>query len=383
MIKLVMILEATAGGIRKHVIDLLKGLDKNKYDITLIFSTRRADDIFISQLPELNNIGVHLINVEMCREIKPFKDIISLIAMIWAIKKIDPHVLHLHGAKAGALGRLAAITCNIKKVIYTPHGGSFHKFNSLKGHVYLAIEKILSRPYVNFIGVSKDSCRQIEFHLKAKEDKIHLIYNGIDLDHIDAKIHGCKSSRKEFGIDDNRLVILYPAVFLEAKGHMEFIDSIRLSGINLRPEVLIILAGDGPLRSRIEENIKASGLDNNFKLVGFQSKIMDYYNISDIILLPSRSEVFGYVLIEAMACSKPIIATAVGAIAEIVTDGYNGDLVPTDKIHTIIEKLNNYCDNNSKLKIYGERGRQRVESAFSLSDMIINTESLYDKLQIN
>lgn len=378
--RLVVILEATLGGIRKHVVDLLIGLDKSLYEITFVYSRERADSIFLSDLSKLSSLGIKLIEVRMYRAINPYLDLRALIALSRILGKIKPDILHLHGAKAGALGRLAAYIHRTTNLVYTPHGGSFHKFSGMIGLMYLAIERILSNSNVHFVGVSKNSCESIKEYLKIQNKNIHLIYNAIELNEIDKKKNDCTLTRHQIGIADDRFVVLYPSLFLEAKGHMQFLDALEFGGEVLVPQILILLAGDGPLLEPTRRRIQALGLEGHFRFLGFRKDIYDYYNISDIVILPSREEVFGYVLLEAMAFSKPIIATRVGGIPEVVEHGYNGELVSPNAIPKMIGRLNYLSKHPVELNKMGRNARKKVESGFALPVLIQETESLYERI---
>src|SRR5580692_7366371 len=141
MTSILMILEATVGGIRRHVVDLLVGLDKKRYKVALIYSLSRADACFKKAMVELAANGVDLHEVAMGRGIDPDMDFRALREILSIIRKTRPDIIHLHGAKAGAIGRGAAMLCGNRRIVYTPHGGSFHKFNGLRGRIYWAVEK--------------------------------------------------------------------------------------------------------------------------------------------------------------------------------------------------------------------------------------------------
>jgi len=324
-IRLLIILEATLGGIRKHVIDLIteKSL-LNKYEITLIYSLNRADDQFIADLQLLRNNNIQLINLNMVRNVNFRNDFITLCKLIKIVNDIQPHIVHLHGAKAGALGRLTFFVPGKRVYIYTPHGGSFHKFHSVHGFMYFLIEKLLSFLTHNYIAVSEYSYKQINAELKIKRNKITLIHNGIALNHFIHSNKSNSSSKLNLLVKDYNLIVLYPALFFEAKGHLKFIRSIKESTEQLYSKILILLAGFGPLENEIRSTITTFNLGNNIKIIGFQKNIQEYYKISDLVILPSISEVFGYIILEAMAYNRPVIATRVGAIPELILDGVNG-----------------------------------------------------------
>ncbi|MFI5206015.1 MAG: glycosyltransferase, partial [Candidatus Paceibacterales bacterium] len=138
-IKLVVVLEATLGGTRKFTDDLLLGLNKEKFDITFIYSTVRCDEIFIHDLEVLRHHGITLIDIPFKRAVGFFDDLSALFTLTRTLRRIKPDVVYLNAAKAGALGRIAGKIAGVKKCYYNPHGGSFHKFQKLSGAVYLFV----------------------------------------------------------------------------------------------------------------------------------------------------------------------------------------------------------------------------------------------------
>ncbi|GKT10734.1 glycosyltransferase family 4 protein [Desulforhabdus sp. TSK] len=379
-IKLILMLEGASGGARKHVVDLLLGLDKNRYAITFIYSLARADALFLAQLPLLSREGIELAEVPMNRGFQGFFDLKSLLELRRIMRRLSPDIVHVHGAKAGALGRLAAWMHGVKGLVYTPHGGSFHKFGGRCGVLYGMVERSLSRAPNHIIGVSKSSCAVARKYRLAGPERIHLVHNGIDLGKIDAWLKSTADVRHEKRSESGPFIVLYPASFLETKGHLELLDALGRSRVKLDPRIQILLAGEGPLQEKISRRIHALGLHHHFHFLGFQSHLCKYYQMSDLVLLPSQAEAFGYVLLEAMAFSKPIVATRVGGIPELVLDGYNGVLIDPDRLTVLPEYLNQYLHQPSYLQTLGRNGRATVECRFTLKQMVRKTEKVYETI---
>jgi len=370
-IKILIVLEATLGGIRKHVIDLLLGLDKNKFDIIFAYSLNRADNKFIDDLIELKSTDISLYELNMVREINPLVDFRSFVALARLFLKERPDILHLHGAKAGALGRFLGIFLS-SGVVYTPHGGSYHLFNGFKGKAYYFIEKFLSFKKFHYIGVSNDSVKKINLITK-NPTNTHLVYNGIE------PALNCKKKFMEITKNQNNdsLLVLFPALFMAAKGHLDFISAFYHHPSPLKFKIKIILAGDGPLMATIKNSIHNYGLNDNFEFVGFVNRMDIYYEKCDVVILPSKSEVFGYVLLESMSFGKPIIATNIDAIPELIVPGFNGELIDKNILNDMIDKLIYYSFNKKILFEMGRNSKKYVEDNFSLIRMIDLTQQIY------
>jgi glycosyltransferase involved in cell wall biosynthesis len=382
-IKLAIFSETTSGGTRKHLIDLLLGLNKNKYEIFFIFSKERADETFLSNLSKLKENNIHLVEVSIRREINFLKDFISLIDLYKLIKKIKPDIIHLHATKVGAIGRMAAILAGNKNIIYNPHGGSFHKISGKFGFFYFAIEKFLAKKYIHFIGVSKFTCQQFQKILKIKPENNHLIYNGISTDINFVETINKPELRKKSGLYGNDFIALYPAMFYSEKGHLEFLNFYSLMNETLNPKIKFIFAGEGPLKNKIKKRGKELNLEAFILFPGFIKNIEEYFYFCDIVILPSQKEFLPYAILEGMVFSKPVLASNTGAIEEMIIPGFNGELFPPDKLVELWKRLNYFSIHKDELAVLGINGRKYVEENFSLSKMIRETEMLYDKLYSN
>ncbi len=374
MTSLLVILEATLGGTRRHVVDLLSSLDATAYNITFIYSSDRADKAFSTALKKLYDRGIRLQDVRMDRKIDLISDIRALIKIIALIREIRPTIIHVHGAKAGALGRVAAVLCGINEIVYTPHGGAFHKFASLGGKLYLGVERFL---YLlcdtRYIGVSRHSCKQIIDSLGLPPSKVCLIYNGID-----PPSSSPNTMAEVINIADKKLFnILYPAMFLEAKGHVPFIEKIYQSKTKIDPRIRIILAGDGHLRRKIEDTIRVCGLESQIIMLGFIDNMGPLYEKCHMVVLPSKDEAFGYVVLEAMYYGKLIVASKVGGIREIIRHEENGLFLDVDGPGDLAVTLNSYANNSELLNVIAENGKIFVRKYFSLAKMVENTFRLY------
>ena len=373
-----MILEATVGGIRRHVVDLLLGLDKEKYKTALIYSDMRADAGFNKAIPELTAHGVELHQVVMGRGIDIVEDFRAMLQIIRLLKKIRPNIIHAHGAKAGAVGRCAALLCGYRRIVYTPHGGAFHKFKGIRGHVYWIIEKCLGRISGSYyIGVSRYSCDQILRDLGAPAKKVYLVYNGIPPP---ALRWGSGAYGREH---QSNFKILFPAVFFEAKGHLEFMDALSRSDSRLNSEIKIFLAGDGPLRQKIEEKIKSCDLGRQVLIMGFIEELGPWYQDCDLVILPSQAEVFGYAVLEAMHFGKPVIAADVGGLKEIIRENETGLFFSGKASADIAGVLNACARDTAVLSKIGHRAQEFARTNFSLKKMLAETAAVYEQISGN
>lgn len=379
---IVIVLEATLGGIRKHVVDLVKGLAAQGYQVTFIYSTRRADERFKNDILLLKNEAARCIELPMKKSVFNLLNIYCILKMFWLFRANKIEVIHLHGAVAGALGRLAALfNKKVRKIIYSPHGGVLHKVNkTLSGKIYVFIEKLLVTKKVFFIAVSTDEKEKLSAILHIPSSKILLIPNGIDLEALTKQKRSATEigqKRKALNLEPTDMVLLYPALFLEAKGHIHFFETIISNGLILDKGVTIILAGDGPLKPSVQSLVQKLPFRDQIIFAGFIEEIDFYFQLADAVLLPSINEAFGYVLIEAMAYQKPVFATNVGGIKDIVINKESGFLYELDNLSAMVTDINYYNQNPQLLKQIGTTSVKTVFEKFNLDNTIAQSSNFY------
>lgn len=378
--KIVIISEALGGGVRRHIIDLLENLDKNKFEIYFIFSLDRADEIIKEKIYDIRDLGINLIEVESLKRNIGINDIIAYKNIYTLLKKIKPDIVHCHSSKAGVLGRLAAKVLRIKQVYYTPHAYYFQnpELSNVKKRAYALIESILSKYFTTMtINVSNGE-KEIALKYKLdKKEKFCVIYNGIE--------KSTKTKEKsidilrEFNIKKDDIVIGVIARLSSQKDPHTFID-IAKKVCRVNDKIKFVYVGDGDLYNEISSRIYEENIDNTI-LTGFRSNIEDFLNTFDIFLTTALYEGMPYSLIEALRAGLPIVATDVIGNNEIVMENINGYLFETKKVDDaakiILEiiNLNKICNMSIQSLLY-------YEKMFSIDNMIKNYESLYLKNNI-
>ena len=377
--KIAIVLEATLGGTRKHVIDLISGLNKEKYDIYFYYSMYRADPSFIVNIEKIRKSCFQFTNLPMRHSLFSIKNLAAIFKFRKIIESESFDVIHLHGAIAGGIGRFAVLLSKFKgKVIYTPHGGVFHHFKGFKGRIYKSVELLLAKVTDQYIAVSSEQRGEICSGLKVKIGKVDVIHNGIKLEEDFDNLSDLSLPNDVKKQLENQFIVLFPALFLPAKGHINFFNSIIKNGSKFNDNVTIILAGDGPLLSEVKNLIET---DNNLQkrvlFIGFVNNLKTYFKICDLVILPSNAEAFGYVLLEAFLFKKAVFCTKVGGILDIVDDGRNGRLFSPNDLKEMIECINYYSTRNEELKKFGEEGFKDLANKFSDKIMVERYNKIY------
>ena len=358
------------GGVERYLHSLLKYLNHDKIDNILICSHDYVGENYI------NLVGTFE-NVDMIRAISPSYDIKALIQIRKLLKKYQPDIVYCHSSKAGVLGRIANLGMK-NKCIYNAHGWAF-KMLTKKSQIFIfsTIEKILA-PFCNKIicisAAEKKSA--IEKHI-CSNDKACIIYNGIDFD--ECEKDNAVVYKEELNIPSNAYVIGYVGRLSSQKAPDIYVKAAKIIKEKI-PTAFFLMVGDGEDREKVEKQIKDYDLIDSVKITGWVTNPMSYIKLFDVATLVSRWEGFGLVLPEYMLAGKPIVATKIDAIPNIVTDRLNGTLVDMDDYNAVARGVIELFENADLCKAYVTAGKEIVRDRFNAERMAREHENLFEHL---
>ena len=309
-----------AGGVDRYIRMLLKYLDKEKYENILVCS----QDFHENDYKDLVN---SFEQIEMTRSIG-CNDLKTIKAVRKLIKKYKPDIVYAHSSKAGAVTRVADI--GIKNCcIYNPHGWAFNmKCSSMKKAMYTAIEKIAA-PFCDKIICISDAEKQSALDERiCRKDKLQVILNGVDIEAYENEVHGAVK-RKDLNIPDDAFVVGMVGRMSPQKAPDVFIKMAKQVKDKV-PNAHFIIVGNGNQETEIKKFAQDNGFMNSLHITGWVDNPMSYVELFDVACLLSRWEGFGLVLPEYMMAGKPIVASKVDAIPNIIRNGDNGLLVEVD-----------------------------------------------------
>lgn len=361
--RLLLVCESFTGGCRRHIIDILNAVADAKFETVLAYSDLR-EPVREENIPDLKNLSTE--RIRMLRRPAPLADFIAMMKLFLLIRRGRFDIIHLHSSKAGFLGRIAALLARVFRagsyVIYTPHGLSFH-VGGVRGKLYLAAEKFVSRMTDRFAAVSAGEMYSIIKHRLAASEKVTAVPNGVDCTKYDVPID--TSGPPVVGIM-GRLT--------EQKGPAFFIDAARTAAVK-HPELQFLVSGDGPLRKRLERRA-AKVLDN----IEFTDSCdaVDFLKRVGIVVMPSLWEGLPYTLLEAMASGRAIVASDIGGISDTLADC--GVLVPPRDTDALAQAVCRLVEDPEERARLGEAARGRVESCFGLEQFSRRIVELYRKI---
>jgi glycosyltransferase involved in cell wall biosynthesis len=357
------------GGPGKTILETYRAVDSAKYRLHLgVFLTRdESDDTpFVRAARELR-MPVHLIRGFNQHDPR----LVSRVAHL--VKALDIDILHSHEVKSDVITYLAAKLRPVTTVT-TLHGWIG---NSRKQRLFVAIDKRVVRGFDLVIVVSALMRDQVAA-AGVPADRLRLLHNGIVLDRYR------KTGKKGFlaealGRTPPGPVISSIGRLSREKGHADLVEALAL--LATRGHVVTaVLAGDGPERQRLADQIHARGLDHAVHLIGYVGKPERILEETDLAVLPSHTEGLPNAALEALAMEVPVLATRVGGTPEVITDGETGRLVPAHSPEAMAEAIADFLVAPQRWQQMAHRGRVMVEQNFDFRARTLALEAMYADL---
>lgn len=387
------------GGPAKHVTWLTAGLNSKKFETTLFTGVVPEGEGDMSYFARAAGVEPLVIE-QMSRELS-LGDIIVIFKILRELFRLKPHIVHTHKAKAGAVGRVAALIykwltpsalwLRPRKVgvVHTYHGHIFHSYyGAAKTKLFIAIERALARFCTDRIVVISEQqrdeiCRTFKV---GSFDQFRIIPLGIDFGEIKPK-RGIL--REELGPGADGALIGIVGRLCEVKNHAMLIESAaKLRAENLDARFAIV--GDGHLRAELEEQAKELGADGRVTFTGFRADAASLYADFDIAALTSLNEGTPLTLIEAMSCGCAVASTEVGGVIDLMGrrlkehDGFtiwdHGVTAPSRDIGAFTNALRYLIERPGLRLEMGARGREFVTTRLSKERLIGDIERLYCEL---
>lgn len=286
----------------------------------------------------------------------------------------------MNSSMAGAVGRIALLFNAKIKTIYNAHGWYFNaKISDKKKKIYAIIEKILAFKTTKIINISKAEYDSAVQYKIAPEKKICLIENAIDF----SKFQDCEQyrqkTRNDYHIKENELVIGVVGRLSEQKDPMTSLKTFELlceKYENLR----LMYVGAGDLEEEVKQYAIQKGLWDKVIITGWVKDVERYIPAFDIAILPSKWEGFGLVIVEYMACKKPIVASKIGGIADIVKSEQNGFLADVQNSEEFAQYIEKYIGDKELVISTVENNYHYAIENFDIKQLIQKHENLFEEI---
>lgn len=318
------VFRAPVGGLFRHVRDLAKAQSELGHDVGLICDAGTGGDMATTQLKQLEaycSLGIK--RIEMSR-LPGLGDAISARRISEFAKPLNLDIIHGHGAKGGAYARFAAANVGAK-AIYTAHGGSLHySWNSPSGAIFLGVERMLMSRTAGVVFVCDYERCAFDEKIGIGETPYSVVHNGL----WPHEFEPAKLSQNASDI-----------LFIGELRHLKGVD-VLLKAIARSDKVDATIVGDGPERSEFEALARKLGLEKRVRFTGAMPAAQAF-GLGRLMVIPSRAESFPYIVLEAAAAQKPLIASNVGGIGEILPAGM---MVPADDVDALDAKIRAFLD---------------------------------------
>jgi glycosyltransferase involved in cell wall biosynthesis len=362
-------LRAPVGGLFRHVRDLSAWQAAEGHQVGVIVDKTANDGLTEERLEVLRShlaLGLH--RCAMSRDIG-WRDFTATYATIAIAKKLKVDVIHGHGAKGGAYGRLAASRLKADGFrlasFYTPHGGSLHYApTSLKGRIFMALERRLAQSTDGIIFESAYSADVYRRHVGALTCLSRVIPNGLLPDEFST--HAPAPAATDILFIGELRLLKGVDLLLEAMARID------------RPmPITATIVGDGPDAALFRQTAERLGLTSRVSFPGAMPAARAF-PLGRVLVMPSRAESFPYIVLEAAAAGIPLIATSVGGIPEIIA-GTGTKLVPSEDIAALAEAISTALDHPAEALERAARLKASVTSSFTVGQMSSAITAFYSE----
>lgn len=371
------------GGPAIHAI-LLSGSFNNKdgYMDILVTGKESASEGSMANLARTTGV-VPIVLPELGREISFSNDIKAFFKLFRIMRSEKPDIVHTHTAKAGTLGRLAAICAGVPIKVHTFHGHVFDSyFSPWKARCFLVIEKILALFTDKVVTVSESVRNEIVNKLKVTDDrKCVVIPLGFELE----KFLKCEDKkglfRKEMGFFGNTMLVGIVGRLVPIKNHTMFLDAAKKIAERYKDsDIVFVVVGDGELTGELKAYAGKIGVEKQVIFTGWRDDLPTVYADLDIVTLTSLNEGTPVSLIEAMAAKRAIVATDVGGVRDLLGEEETGLLVESGDAEGLARKIVYLLKNANKRTELGMRGRDSVARKYSKERLLGDMQALYEGL---
>jgi glycosyltransferase involved in cell wall biosynthesis len=355
------------GGSERHLLTLLPRLQAAGIAVHMVVLSAPGHEPFLAGM---ERAGIDITTIPAGPDLNPP----AVVRLAGLCRRLQPSLVHthlvhadLHGQVAAAIGRIPGVS--------TMHGTPAF-YDRLP---YRSVGRLAGRLAVRRIAISGHVARFMVDRGLAPPEKVRTIPYGLDVTTWDVTGSGRQAARAELGIPDEAVVVAIGARLIPGKGHEILIDAVAKAQASF-PGLHLLVAGDGPLRASLEARAGAALRAGSVAFLGFVADMRPVLAASDLLAfptLPTLGEGFGLAALEAMAAARPVIASAVGSLPEVVVDGTTGIIVPPGDVGRLAGALGELAAEPARRQQLGRQGRRRASAVFGLDAMVASTIELY------
>jgi glycosyltransferase involved in cell wall biosynthesis len=371
------------GGPALHVAYLTEGLASRGYETTLVAGTIARGEESMESVAQARSVRIESLE-NLSRKISPLHDAQAILRLARLIRRERPTILHTHTAKAGAVGRIAALLAGDARppiVVHTFHGHVLRGyFNPLTTLGFRTLERLLARVTTALVAVSPEVRDDLVRLGVAPASKFAVVRLGIELgERTGGDAESRSETRRQLGVDPGAFVVGWVGRMTAVKRTDDVVRA--LAGLVERGvHAQLLLVGDGPDRTHLERYAHELGVVKRCLFLGYQDDVAQFYNAIDALVLPSVNEGTPVSVIESLAASKPAVATRVGGVPDVIREGVDGFLVEVGDADGLAARLAELAADPERRAQMGAAGRERVLERYAVERLVDDVDRLYRSL---
>lgn len=367
---------STVGGIFRHISDLIKHQSASGHHVGLICDSLTGGAFEAERLAALRPyLSLGVVQLPMSRKVS-LTDAGVMKTVHRLLNEVDVDVLHCHGAKGGAYGRIAAMWLSRDRrrvgrpgvvTIYSPHGGSLH-YNpkSIQGRIYFTLERFLENFTDEFVFVAGFEVEAFIRKIGKLRRPWSIAYNGL-----------AASEFEPIKPSAHAVDFVYAGHMRDLKGVDLFIDAVEIASARSDQPLNVMLIGDGEDRPRYEAEVLRRNLS---RCIRFHDPlpIRDVFSLTRNLVVPSRAEAMPYIVLEAVGARVPLLATSVGGIPEIYGPHAHNLLAPGDA-NLIATAMLDRLQRPEKGRALAAKLRRQIIEKFTVDRMFETIDGVYQR----
>jgi L-malate glycosyltransferase len=356
------------GGTERQLFELIRHQDPSRYR-TMLACFKSGGEL----LPALRGIGIEPQVFPLRGSLAQANTAFQVARMAMMIRSENIRIVHAHDFYSNVIGVAAASVAGVKSI--ASRRDLAHWLGGTQRKALRLACRMADAVIANAGAVAAQTARDFG----VSDDKMHVVMNGIDIEQFELDAFRTPDPLLPGGSVVTPRVCMVGSMHLPDKGHADLLEAAAiLKARGMRAQYLLV--SDGALRPQLEERARALGLDDDVVFLGRRRDVGSVLVRCDVVVHPSWSEGFPNAVLEAMCAARPVVATRVGGIPEVLQHGVHGLLVDAQRPAELADALGRILAHPLAGHIMGLRGRRHVESEFSLGKMRRTVEALYDAL---
>jgi glycosyltransferase involved in cell wall biosynthesis len=364
------------GGAQQNTLFCIASHDRDRYEPALVAG---EGGILDDEARAIRGAEIRIVPW-LRHPIHPLWDPVAVVRMSRLLRSLRADLVHTHSSKAGIVGRFAARLARVPAIVHTVHGWSFNDEQPRPLRMaYEALERVAGSFTHRIVVVAESDRRKGLCRGIGRPERYRLVRSGIDAAAYLTPARPRDEVRRGLGYSPSDVVVGTLACLKPQKAPLDFVETARIA-VRREPRLRFFIAGDGPLRERVEAAIREASLERAVRVLGWRRDVPDLLHAMDAFLLTSHFEGLPRAVLQAMAAGVPVVATAVDGTPDVVRDGETGLLVPPGRPDLAADRILDVVADAARARSRAERAKVLLGEEFDIRAMVRKVEAVYAEL---